>query len=741
MAKFPCYPQLDAMDCGPACLRMIASHYGREFNQARLRELCLIGKGGVSMLGMSEAAEKIGLRALAVRLTFKRLTEEAPLPFIAHWNNDHFIVVYKITKSAVHVADPALGLMTYSPAEFMQGVNDGAPASADSLGLYLLLEATPAFHEAPSTPASSGEETRRGLLFFLNYLRPYRKLFVQLLIAMVVGLILELIVPFVSQAVVDHGIGNLDLKFIYVMLVAQLVLSLSQMAGDMVRSWILLHVGSRISVSMVSDFLTKLLRLPLSFFDSRTAGDIMQRIGDHRRVKSFLMSSSLDVIFSILTFVVFGVVLAMYSVQLLGVFVVMATLGAGWLMLFLKQRRIIDQKRFVLDAKERDTLYEMISAMQEIKLQGIQRPKRGEWEDISIRGYKLEARILALRQTERIGLFFINNVRNILMTFIAASAVIKGDMTLGMMLAAQYIAGQLNSPFARLIEFVHSGQEARLSLERMQEIYHQPEEPESTQQKPTVFPTSRDLTLQGISFRYPGAGQQEVLKKLILQIPEGRVTAIVGSSGSGKTTLLKLLLGLYQPTGGNIYVGHVPLQTFDAHAWRRRCGVVMQDGHIFSATLARNIAPGNDPIDPLRLQAAIQLASLEDYVNDLPLGVNTKLGEDGQGLSGGQRQRVLIARAFYRNPEFLFLDEATSALDSNNECLIQHHLRKFAEGRTVVVIAHRLSTVKNADQIVVLHQGQIVEVGDHSTLVRQHGAYYQLVHNQLELEKSPIHAA
>lgn len=741
MAKFPHYLQLDAMDCGPACLRMIASHHGREFNQARLRELCLIGKGGVSMLGITEAAEKIGLRALAVRMSFKKMREEAPLPLIAHWNQNHFVVVHRITSRLVHVADPAVGAMTYTHAEFQQGVSNGRPAHEANPGLYLLLETTPEFHEMPATPGQSQGDTQRGLLFFLGYLKPYKKLFVQLLIAMAVGLVLELILPFVAQAVVDQGIGNLDLNFIHVLLAAQLVLSLSQMAGDMVRSWILLHIGSRISVSMVSDFLTKLLRLPLPFFDSRTAGDIMQRIGDHRRVKSFLMSSSLDVIFSMLTFTVFGLVLALYSWEILTVFVLLTALSGAWLMLFLKQRRVIDQKRFIIEAKERDNLYEMISAMEEIKLQGIARAKRSEWEDISVRGYKIEARTLALRQMERIGLFFINNVRNILMTFIAARAVIQGEMTLGMMLASQYIAGQLNSPVARLIEFVHSGQEARLSLERMQEIHHQPEEPEARQQKPTVFPESRTLTLHGIHFSYPGAGQRKVLSNVNLQIPEGKVTAIVGSSGSGKTTLLKLLLGLYQPTGGTLYVGHVPLATFDAHAWRRRCGVVMQNGHIFSATLARNIAPGDESIDFLRLQSAISLACLDDYVNSLPLGVDTKLGDDGQGLSGGQRQRVLIARAFYRNPEFLLLDEATSALDSSNEYVIQHHLRHFAEGRTVVVIAHRLSTVKNADQIVVLHQGQIVETGDHATLVHHRGAYYQLVRNQLELETSLSHAA
>ncbi len=728
------------MDCGPACLRMIASHYGREFSQSRLREMCLIGKAGVSMLGIADAAEKIGLRSLPVKLAFKKLAEEAPLPCVAHWNQEHFVVVYRITKNRIYVADPAVGLMVYTLEEFLQGVS-GAAGHTGGEGLYLLLETTPTFHEIPLAGGTLAGETSRGLSFFLLYLRPYQRLVRQLLMAMGVGLLIELILPFLAQAVVDHGIGNLDLKFIYVLLTAQLVLSLSQMAGDMVRSWILLHVGARISVSMVADFLTKLLRLPLPFFDSRTAGDIMQRIGDHRRVKNFLMSSSLDIVFSLLSFLVFGVVLAVYSWVNLVVFVVLAVLSVGWLAMFLKQRRMLDQKRFALEARERDNLYEMVSAMQEIKIQGIQRPKRAEWEDLSIQGYKLEARTLALRQAERIGLFFLNNLRNILLTFISARAVIQGDMTLGMMLAAQYIAGQLNGPVLGLIEFMHSAQEARLSLERMQEIYSQPEEPEAHEQKPCAFPPGRTLTLQGISFRYPGAGQTDVLTNLNLQIPEGRVTAIVGSSGSGKTTLLKLLLGLYQPSRGTIYLDHTPLPTFDAHAWRQRCGVVMQDGHIFSATLARNIAPGSAPIDPMLLQYAVQFACLTDYVRELPLGVETRLGADGQGLSGGQRQRLLIARACYRNPEFLLLDEATSALDANNEHAIQDHLRQFTSGRTVVVIAHRLSTVKNADQIVVLHAGQIVEIGNHADLVARRGAYYQLVYNQLELETSLAYAA
>jgi ATP-binding cassette, subfamily B, bacterial len=738
-SRFPYYAQLDAMDCGPASLRMICSHFGREFPHERLRELCQIGKGGVNLLGISEAAERLGLRSLAVRLSFKRLREEAPLPCIAHWENDHFVVVYEITRTKVRVADPAYGLIDYTHAEFIRAsAPPETPLVEDAPGIYLLLEITPAFHEQSASGQSDAEDSR-GLAFFYSYLRPHKRLLLQVLLGMFVGLGIELILPFLTQAVVDHGIGNLDLKFIYVLLAAQLMLSLSQTVADMIRSWLLLHVGSRVSIAMIADFLGKLLRLPVPFFESRTAGDIMQRIGDHRRVKRFLMSSSLDIVFSLLSFVVFAFVLALYSWQILGVFLFFTILSAIWLGLFLKRRRNLDFKRFTLEAKERDTLFEIVHAMPEIKIHGLQRAKRWDWEHLAVRAYRIEAQSLALKQAQRIGLFLASNFRNILIAFLAARAVIHGEMTFGMMLATQYIVGQLNSPIGRLMEFIYSAQDARLSLERMQEIYRHRDE--ATPQGTSVaIPEGATLALSGLSFRYPGAGQSDVLREIDLQIPSGKVTAIVGASGSGKTTLLKLLLGLYQPTDGEIYLGTIPIVAFDGQAWRERCGVVMQDGHIFSGSVARNIAPGSEPIDPIRLRLAIMLANLGDYLRTLPNGVETVVGAEGQGLSGGQKQRLLLARAVYRNPEFLFLDEATSALDANNESTVMANLRQFAAGRTVVVIAHRLSTVRDADKIVVMDQGRIVEIGSHSDLVARGDIYYRLVRNQLELENTPIHA-
>jgi len=736
--RFPFHSQLDAMDCGPAALRMVCAHHGRDFAQAWIRDLCQIGKGGVNLLGISEAAEKLGLRALPVRLSFKRLRDEAPLPCIAHWEGDHFIVVYEITRKKVRVADPAYGLIDYTHEEFIRAsAPPETPLSDVSPGIYLLIEVTPAFYEQSASGREDTELPARGLGFFLGYLRPHHRMLVQVLLGMFVGLALELILPFLSQAMVDRGIGNLDLGFVYVLLVAQLLLSFSETASDMIRSWLLLHIGSRVSIAMIADFLGKLLRLPLTFFDSRTAGDIMQRISDHQRVKSFLMSSSLDIIFSVLSLFVFAFVLSLYSWQILAIFVTLTIVSVAWLVLFLKKRQVLDYKHFTLEARERDMLIEIIHSMPEIKIQGIQRDKRWDWEQLAVRSYRLEGQSLALRQMQRLGVFLVSNLRNILISFIAARSVIEGQMTLGMMLATQYIVGQLSSPVGSLIDFLYTAQDARLSLERMQEIHsHRDDGPAGGTATITEVPPQAALRLAGINFRYPGAGQPDVLRGVDLTIPAGKVTAIVGASGSGKTTLLKLLLGLYRPTAGEIFVGHVPLSTIEGRAWTSHCGVVMQDGYIFSGSLARNIAPGSQAIDPLVLNFAIRLANLDDYVRSLPHGVNTLVGAAGQGLSGGQKQRVLLARAIYRNPDFLFLDEATSALDSSNERTVLENLREFGAGRTLVVIAHRLSTVRDADQIVVLDQGRIIETGDHDALIGQAGTYYRLVRNQLQLENT-----
>jgi ATP-binding cassette, subfamily B, bacterial len=736
--NFPIYRQLDGMDCGPTCLRMVGAFHGKAFSREHLRELCSIGRGGVSLLGMSEAAERIGLRSLAVELPFTALRDEVPLPCVAHWEQNHFVVVYQITRDHVWVADPARGRMKYSHAEFLQGwLPKARQSDVHAKSILLLLETTPAFFEQASDKAPENG----GWSFLAPYIRPHKKLVGQLFLGVGVALLLDLIFPFLTQTVVDSGIGNLDLTLIHLLLIGQLMLSFSQLGVDVIQGWILLHIGSRVGTSLISDFLHKLLKLPLAFFETRTTGDIMQRIEDHRRINSFLTSASLNVVFSIFSFGVFSIILAFYSLAILGLFFAMTILSVGWLWLFLKRRRYVDQKRFTLEAQERDKFIELVGGVQEIKIQGLERQKRWEWEELSVRHFKINSQSLLLKHGQRAGTTFIGQVRNILITYLAARAVVRGEMSLGMMLSTQYIIGQLVSPLQRLIDFAQQAQDARLSLERVQEIYSQREEASWTQPLLTTFPAQRNLYVHNVSFRYAGAGQKDVLRQLSLPIPEGRVTAIVGSSGSGKSTLLKLLLGLHQPTQGTIYVGGGPLPGFDGSAWRARCGVVMQDGYIFPDSIARNIACSSERINPMMLEGAIHYANLHGFVQGLPQGVETRIGGEGQGLSGGQKQRILIARALYKNPEFLFLDEATSALDAENEHTVMDNLRSFAKGRTVVVIAHRLSTVKNADQIVVMDQGRIVEAGTHSDLVGRAGVYFNLVRNQLQLEEVSRYAA
>ncbi len=731
MKRFPIHQQRDSMDCGPTCLRMIAAWHGRAYGIEHLRQLCNIARAGVSLLGIAEAAEKIGLRSMAVQLSWKVLRDEVPLPCIAHWEQNHFVVVYAIRGQKVYVADPDKGRMVYSVAEFMRGWQPHVQRPTDDdAGILMLLETTPLFYE--TEPPKEGEKP--GLGFFYTYLLPHRKLMTQLGIGMMAALVLDLLFPFLTQSVVDHGIGNLDLNLITLLLVAQLMLAFGQTTIEVLQSWILLHVGGRVSTGLVSDFLNKMLRLPLSFFETRSTGDIMQRINDHDRVKRFLTSSSIRMVFSVMSFAVFGAVLAFYHWGLLLVFLGFAAVTAGWLIFFMKQRRVLDNKRFTIEAKERDKFVEIVSGVQEIKIQGIERRKRWEWENLSVQGFRLNIRSLVLKNAQSIGLVFIGQLRNILITFLSARAVIQGEMTLGMMLGAQYIVGQLNAPVQALLGFLHDAQDARLSLDRMGEIWAQPDEIDSSQPTQQVFPANRVLTLSDVSFTYPGAGQKPVLQHLNFIIPEGKVTAIVGPSGSGKTTLLKVLLGLHPVGGGAIFIGHLALSAFDLKAWRQRCGVVMQDGFIFPDTIARNIACEDAPVDVARLHAALHFACLHEWVAGLHQGVQTRIGDDGQGLSGGQKQRLLIARAVYRNPEFLFLDEATSALDARNEVVIMNNLRHFAAGRTALIIAHRLSTVKNADHILVMDGGRVVEQGTHQTLVWQQGLYFNLVKNQLDLE-------
>ena len=725
MPSFPFTHQHDAMDCGPACVQMVARHYGRHYTLETLRQKCHISREGVSLLGISEAAESIGFKTVGARLSFEQLKNEAPLPCIVHWKQRHFVVVYKIGKDIVFVADPAHGLVKLTAQEFLNGWASTRNEGTNE-GIALLLEPQPDFY------AAEGETPDKAKFsFILQYLKPYKKLIVQLFMGMLLGTLLQLIFPFFSQSIVDYGIGTGNLGFVTLILIAQLTLYAAQTAVEFIRSWILLHISTRINISIISDFLIKLMKLPIGFFDTKMIGDLMQRIGDHRRIEAFLTSSTLNTLFSIVTFVVFAVVLAFYSVRLLAVFLVGSLLYVLWVLVFLKYRRELDYKRFAQASAEQSNLIQLITGMQEIKLNNCEKQKRWEWENIQAKLFKVSIKGLSLSQWQQSGAFFINETKNILISYLSARAVIQGDMTLGMMMAVQTIVGQLNSPIGQIIGFIQSAQDAKISLERLGEIHNKPDETQDNN-KVGLLPDDKSIEISELTFHYDPL-QEAVLKDLNLAIPEGKVTAIVGMSGSGKTTLVKLLLGFYPPNKGSIRVGGVNLKNVEPKSWRARCGTVMQDGFIFSDSIAKNIAVGEERIDEERLLHAAKVANIQEMIENLPLGYNTKIGQEGNGISQGQRQRILIARAVYKNPDYIFLDEATNALDANNERVIMDNLQSFFKGRTVVVVAHRLSTVKNADQIVVINHGRITETGNHETLTAKRGEYYELVKNQLEL--------
>lgn len=729
MARFPFVKQLDAMDCGPTSLCMIARYYGKTYSQQTLRERSYITREGVSMLGTSDAAESIGMRTMGVRINFDQLANEVLLPCIAHWKQNHFIVVYKIKKDKVYVADPAHGLVKYNKEEFMSGWGSTKKDGEDQ-GLCLLLEPTPDFYKEDDESLN-----KSSFAFLFSYLRPYKKFLIQLVLGMLLGSLLQLIFPFLTQSIVDYGINNRDIDFITLILVAQLALFAGRTSVEFIRSWILLHVSTRINISLISDFLIKLMKLPIGYFDTKMIGDILQRIGDHRRIESFLTSSTLNILFSMVNLVIFGFVLAIYDALIFIVFLIGSVLYFLWIYLFMKKRRELDFKRFAQLSDNQSNLIQIITGMQEIKLNNCEKQKRWEWERIQAKLFKVNIKSLSLSQYQQIGSVFLNQTKNILITFLAAKGVVEGQMTLGMMLAVQYIIGQLNSPIEQLISFMHTTQDAKISLERLGEVHQKKDEESATEEKVTILPKNRSIYVSDLSFQYEGPHSESVLKSVNLEVPESKVTAIVGMSGSGKTTLVKLMLGFYPPTKGDIKVGDIDLQNLSNRMWRQKTGVVMQDGYIFSDTIAKNIAVSDEIVDKQRLLEAARIANIQEFVDTLPLGYNTKIGGEGHGLSQGQKQRILIARAAYSNPDYLFFDEATNALDANNEKAIMENLETFFEGRTVVVVAHRLSTVKNADQIVVLDKGIIVEQGTHQDLTKMKGAYYNLVKNQLELGK------
>lgn len=725
--QFPFYKQFDRNDCGAACLRMISRHYGRHFSAEFLRERTHMDRQGVTLIGIADTAEKIGFRTLGIKVGFAQLQDNIPLPCIAHWKQDHFLVVYKIHKKQVYVADPAVGKTVYKQEDFIDNWLSDV-ANSEPQGIVLVLEPTPEFYQGESESKKPS-----GIRFLWRYIMQYRRLFLQLFAGLVVGSIIQLILPFLMQALVDKGVQLNDLPFVYLVLLAQAILFLSQVSVEFIRGWILLHIGSRVNINLISDFLIKLTRLPMSFFDARMTGDLLQRIYDNERVERFLTAASLSTLFSLVNLIIFGGVLFFYQPLIFLIFFSAAVLYFGWIALFLRRRRVLDFRRFEQMAENQNTLIQMVNGMQDIKLYNAERQKRWGWERIQAKLFRINVQYLSTDQLQRAGAAFINEGKNIVISVVAAQAVINSDMTLGMMLAVQYIIGHMNAPLEALVQFLLSAQEAKISLERMQEIHQRPDEESNEHPRIKEMPSKGDLSLSQVSFRYGGPRDPWVLQHLNLRIPKGKTLAIVGSSGSGKTTLLKLLLGFYPPQEGSIRVGDLNLAHLDQESWRKQCGVVMQDGFIFSDTIARNIALGEEYIDTTRLLDAARAANIQEFIETLPLAFNTKIGEEGIGLSQGQRQRLLIARAIYKEPNYFFFDEATNALDAHNERQILQNLEGVFRDKTVVVVAHRLSTVKKADHIVVLEKGEIIEEGTHEQLTTLRGAYYNLVREQLEL--------
>ena len=731
MNNFKVERQHDSMQCGIACLQMICNYYGKEYSLDSLSKICFATTEGVSMLGISETATSLGFHVVNVKCTVKTLTEVS-LPSILHWNQNHFVVLYRVkNEKKFYIADPGKGLVTYSLEEFKKHWISTNSNGQDK-GIAMFLETTPTFftHQMEDKKKISG---KRSFHFLFGYVKKYRKYFGQIILGLIVGSLSQLVLPFLTQSIVDVGIKNQDIGFVWLILLGQLMLTISRTAIDFIRRWLLLHISLRINISLVSDFFIKLLKLPMSFFDTKLMGDLMQRMNDHSRVNNFLTQQTLNITFAMLTFVVFSVVLFFYNKLVFAIFLLGSILYGAWMTLFLKRRKLLDYELFEQQAINNNKTYEFITTIQESKLQDCEQRRRWEWEDTQADLFGVQMKSLKLQQTQEAGSIFINEVKNIIITVVAATAVIHGQMTLGMMLAVQYIIGQLNSPVEQLMNFFYSLQDVKISLERINEIHQMDDENGKEGLLTSIEDKNEGIDIKNIMFKYDPHALRKTIDDVSIHIPQSKVTAIVGASGSGKTTLIRLMLGYYPVLEGTINIGNTDINKLNKKWWRRQCGVVMQDGVIFSESIARNIAVDDGDIDKERLLKAAEIACIKDYVMALPLKFNTKIGRDGVGLSQGQKQRILIARAAYKNPDYIFLDEATNSLDANNERSIVENLDKFYKGKTVVIVAHRLSTVKNADQIVVIDQGKVVEIGNHESLTTKRGAYYNLVKNQLEL--------
>lgn len=726
---FPFFPQLDRSDCGASCLRMISKYYSKNVSQHELRESISVTKEGATLLGISQAAEFIGFRTVGAKITFEVLKSSTILPCVCFWNQAHFVIVYKINREKVYVADPAIGLLTYKTNEFLKcWISSFSNETAS--GIVLALQPGPNFYSKSANPLGGQFRVKNALSELVQYLRPHKRLMFLLLFGLSMGSIIQWTLPFFTQSIVDIGISNQNMRFIVVILIGQLIMHTSMFANVFVQQLISIQLGTRINISAISDFLSKLFTLPLSFFEGRIVGDLLKRIEDHYKVEQFLSTTLFSFVFASLTLFVFATVLFLYSEFVFIIFAFSSLVYICYILIFLRKRRQIDYKRFQQLAVNESNLIQIIHGIIEIKLNNSETFKKWEWEKIQARVFKANIATLKLSQYQAAGGQFINSVKNLLITAITGFAVINNEMTLGMMMAVQFMLGQINAPVNEFVNFVQKWQDAKIALERINEVKAISTREDGRGKSTQLSKTSQDITLEGVTFSY-GPSSDNALNDLNLTIPANQVTAIVGPSGSGKTTLLKLLLKFYSPTKGTIVIGNDDFSSIGAFEWRRACGVVMQDGYIFGDTIARNIALSDEVIDYEKLYQAAKSAFIHDFVASLPLNYDSNIGAGGVGLSQGQRQRLLIARALYKRPTFIMLDEATSSLDANSERAIMDNMKGIFHGRTVLIIAHRLSTIKCADQIVVMDRGTITEIGTHDTLIRLQGEYFNLVQNQL----------
>lgn len=726
MRAFKFIKQLDSMQCGLACMAMICYHWGQEYSVKFLNKFCTASKDGVSFKGLSDLSDTLGLHCISGKVSIQEL-RECPLPAILHWNQNHFIVLYKIKNNKFYIADPSKGKLVLNETEFSHHFISLTSDNKEK-GLAMFFEPTEKFGIIKDDTINN----ERNFKFLSKYIFKHKLYFIQIIVGMIFACCMQLLFPFLTQSIVDTGIHTKNIGLIWLILIGELTIVIGRTITDVIRNWLLLHISMRINISIVSDFFIKLLKLPMSFFDTKLMGDIFQRISDHDRIQKFLTSQILKISFAVLSFFIFGIVLCYYNITVFLIFLIGSFLYATWITLFLRKRRKIDYNLFEQQAANQNRTYQFITGIQEIKLQNCEIRRRLEWEDTQADLFKVQMDSLKLQLQQESGGIFINEIKNIVITVITATCVISGDMSLGMMLAVQYIIGQLNSPIEQVVAFIYSLQDVKISLERINEIHNAENEDNHIKNNITNL-SDKTITIKNLSFSYDSHALTKTLDNITLNIPSGKITAIVGSSGSGKTTLIKLILGYYSNISGSILIQNQDIRNINLKDWRSHCGVVMQDGVIFSESIARNIAVEDGDIDYTRLEYAAQIANIHDYIMSLPLKYNTQIGRDGMGLSQGQKQRILIARAVYKNPDFIFLDEATNALDAKNEKIIVENLNKFYSGKTVVVVAHRLSTVKNADQIIVIDEGKVVESGEHYSLIAQKGKYYNLIHNQLEL--------